>query len=58
MNPISFCDGDYLMAEKGAVNIVYLDFSEVYDTVSHNILLEKVSAHGLAGWHGRWDNVP
>ncbi|GAB0206013.1 mitochondrial enolase superfamily member 1 [Grus japonensis] len=27
--------------------IVYLDFSKAFDTISHNILLEKLATHGL-----------
>ncbi|KAJ7417368.1 hypothetical protein WISP_64867 [Willisornis vidua] len=30
-----------------AVNVVYLDFSKVFDTISHNILLENLAAHTL-----------
>ena len=29
------------------MNVVYLDFSKTYDTVSPSILLEKLAAHGL-----------
>jgi len=27
--------------------MVYLDFSKTFDTVPHNILTEKLAAHGL-----------
>ncbi len=27
--------------------MVYLDFSKTFDTVPHNILMEKLAAHGL-----------
>ena len=35
------------MDEAKAVDVVYLDFSEAFDSVSHGILPEKVAAHGL-----------
>ncbi|KAK4822693.1 hypothetical protein QYF61_019562 [Mycteria americana] len=37
-----------------AVDVVYLDFSKVFDTVSHSILLEKLDAHGLDGCTLHW----
>ncbi|KAK4818143.1 hypothetical protein QYF61_006742, partial [Mycteria americana] len=47
-NLISFYD-------KGkAVDVVYLDFSKAFDTVSHSILLEKLAAYGLDRCTLRW----
>ncbi|KAK4812706.1 LOW QUALITY PROTEIN: hypothetical protein QYF61_015025 [Mycteria americana] len=54
-NPISFYDKvTHLMDEGKAVDVVYLDFSKAFDTVSHSILLEKVAAHGLDGCTLGW----
>ena len=36
-----------LVDESQAVDVVYLDFSKAFDTVPHNILVEKLAAHGL-----------
>ncbi|KAK4823614.1 hypothetical protein QYF61_004217 [Mycteria americana] len=54
-NLISFYDKVTRLADEGkAVDVVYLDFSKAFDTVSHNILLEKLAAHGLDGRTLRW----
>ncbi|KAK4826774.1 hypothetical protein QYF61_011401 [Mycteria americana] len=50
-NLISFYDK--WMRER-SVDVVYLDFSKAFDTVSHSILLEKLAAHGLDGCTLRW----
>jgi len=56
---ISFYDKvTHLMYEGKAVDVVHLDFSKDFDTVSHSILLEKLAAHGLYGcalcWVKNW----
>ncbi|KAK4807212.1 hypothetical protein QYF61_024332 [Mycteria americana] len=47
-----------LVDEGKAVDVVYLDFSKAFGTVSHSILLEKLAAHGLDGhtvcWVKNW----
>ena len=49
-NLISFYNWvTHLVDEGKAVNVVYLDFSKAFDTVPHNILMEKLAAHGLDG---------
>ncbi|KAK4820858.1 hypothetical protein QYF61_007863 [Mycteria americana] len=54
-NLISFYDKVTRLVDEGkAVDVVYLDFSKAFDTVSHSILLEKVAAHGLDGCTLRW----
>ncbi|XP_065485694.1 uncharacterized protein LOC135985923 [Caloenas nicobarica] len=47
-NLISFYDKvTHLVDEGKAVDVAYLDFRKAFDTLSHIILLEKLSAHGL-----------
>jgi len=35
---------------RRALDVIYLDFSKAFDTVSHNILIGKVRKHGLDEW--------
>ena len=54
-NLIAFYDGMIgWRDEGGAVDVVYLDFSKAFDTVSHNILLGKLRKCGLDEWTVRW----
>ncbi|KAK4811155.1 hypothetical protein QYF61_019786 [Mycteria americana] len=58
-NLISFYDKVTRLVDEGkAVDVVYLDFSKAFDTVSHSILLEILAAHGLDGctllWVKNW----
>ena len=42
------------MDEGKAMDVVYLDFSKAFDTISDSILLEKLAAHGLDRRTLRW----
>ena len=54
-NLISFYDKVTRLVDEGqAVDVFYLDFSKGFDTVLHNILVEKLAAHGLDGCTLRW----
>ena len=54
-NLIAFCAGMTNWVDKGrVVNVVYLDFSKAFSTVSHNILLGKLRKCGLDEWTMRW----
>lgn len=45
---ISFYDQVIQLVDEGKVfNVVYLDFSQAFDSVTHGILLEKLAACGL-----------
>ncbi|GAB0186468.1 cyclin-dependent kinase 19 [Grus japonensis] len=43
-----------LVNEVNAVDAVYCDFSKVFDTVSHNILIDKLTKYRLDKWKVRW----
>ena len=52
-NLISFYDKVTHLVDKGkAVNVVYLDFSKAFDTIPHNILVQKLAVHGSMVWMG------
>jgi len=54
-NLIAFYDGMTGWVDEGkAMDVVYLDFSKAFDTVSHNILLGKLRKCGLDEWSVRW----
>jgi len=36
------------------VDVIYLDFSKAFDTVSHNILITKLRKCGTDEWAVRW----
>ncbi|GAB0207205.1 mitochondrial enolase superfamily member 1 [Grus japonensis] len=57
-NLISFYDKVTCLVDEGkAVDVVCLDFSKVFDTISHSILLEKLAAHGLDRHTLHWGSV-
>lgn len=48
INLLSFCDKvTYLVHEGNVRDVFYLDFIKALDTLSHCIVLEKLSVHGL-----------
>ena len=53
-NLISFDHVTRLVDKGKAVDVVYLDFSKAFDTVSHSILLGKLAARGLDSFTLRW----
>jgi len=61
-NLINLCDEMTGLVDEGrAVDVVYLDFSKAFDTVSHKILIERLLMYGLdeqtARWIENWLNV-
>ncbi|GAB0207550.1 mitochondrial enolase superfamily member 1 [Grus japonensis] len=56
---IAFYDGMIGWVDEGrAVDVVYLDFSKAFDTVSYNILTGKLRKCGLDEWTVRWVDTP
>ncbi|GAB0207301.1 hypothetical protein GRJ2_003195700 [Grus japonensis] len=54
-NLIAFYDGMTGWVDEGrAVDVVCLDFSKAFDTISHNILISKLRKCGLDEWTVRW----
>jgi len=52
---IAFYDGMTGWVDEGrAVDVVYLNFSNAFVTVSHNILIGKLRKCGLDEWSVRW----
>uniref|UniRef100_K7EZJ1 Reverse transcriptase domain-containing protein n=1 Tax=Pelodiscus sinensis TaxID=13735 RepID=K7EZJ1_PELSI len=54
-NLIAFFDRITSLVEKGeAVDVVYVDFSKALDTVSHDLLINKLGKYNLDGATIRW----
>ena len=54
-NLIAFYDGMTGWGDEGrAVDVVYLDFSKAFDSVSQNILTDRLRKCGLDEWTERW----
>ncbi|CAM4377561.1 unnamed protein product [Caretta caretta] len=54
-NLIAFYDEITGSVDEGkAVDVIFLDFSKAFDTVSHSILVSKLKKYGLNGCTTRW----
>ncbi|CAM5129697.1 unnamed protein product [Natator depressus] len=54
-NLIAVCDEITGSVDEGkTVDVLFLDFSKAFDTVSHSILVSKLKKYGLDEWTIRW----
>ena len=54
-NLIIFYDGKTVWVDEGrTVDVVYLDFNKAFDTISHNILIDKLRKCGMDELIVRW----
>ena len=52
---VAFCEVINGWVDGGrAVDVVYLDFSKAFDTVSHTILIMKMRKCGIDEWTVNW----
>ena len=54
---LNYSDVEKLVDEIKVVDIAYSDFSKEYDLVCHDILLEKLLAHGFDSYLISWVSV-
>lgn len=54
-NLIAFCNEvTGAVEEQKAVDVVYLDFSKAFDTVSYSLFISKLLGYGPDKWMIRW----
>ncbi|TRZ26667.1 hypothetical protein HGM15179_000438 [Zosterops borbonicus] len=54
-NLSTFCEkATHLVSGGKALDVIYLDFSKAFETVSHGILLNKLASHGLDSCSLHW----